>query len=123
WFILFILLVATILSPLDFYIVNLALPAIGHSIRASSSELQMIVSFYTCAYAVFQISGGRFGDIYGRKKIFLIGLTGFISASVLCGLSQSSSVMIIGRVIQGISGAVMIPQVLAILHTLFDQKQ
>ncbi|WP_408582624.1 MFS transporter, partial [Myroides odoratimimus] len=80
WFILFILLVATILSPLDFYIVNLALPSIQHSLRSSSSELQMIVSFYTCAYAVFQISGGRFGDIYGRRKIFIIGLVGFISS-------------------------------------------
>ncbi|WHT38947.1 MFS transporter [Myroides sp. mNGS23_01] len=70
WFLLFILLLATILSPLDFYIVNLALPAIQQSLQASNSELQMIVSFYTCAYAVFQISGGRLGDIYGRKKCF-----------------------------------------------------
>ncbi|MDM1397301.1 MFS transporter [Myroides odoratimimus] len=122
-FILFILLVATILSPLDFYIVNLALPSIQYSLRSSSSELQMIVSFYTCAYAVFQISGGRFGDIYGRKRIFIIGLIGFISSSVLCGLSQSPVMMIIGRVLQGVSGAVMIPQVLAILHTLFDEKE
>ncbi|KUF38285.1 MFS transporter [Myroides marinus] len=123
WFILFILLVATILSPLDFYIVNLALPSIQHSLQSSNSELQMIVSFYTCAYAVFQISGGRFGDIYGRKKIFIIGLIGFVSSSALCGIAQSPAIMIIGRVLQGVSGAVMIPQVLAILHTLFDEKE
>ncbi|WP_121966394.1 MFS transporter [Myroides sp. N17-2] len=123
WFILFILLVATILSPLDFYIVNLALPSIQHSLKSSNSELQMIVSFYTCAYAVFQISGGRFGDIYGRRKIFIIGLVGFISSSVLCGISQTPTIMIVGRVMQGVSGAVMIPQVLAILHTLFDERE
>jgi len=123
WFILFIVLVATILSPLDFYIVNLALPSIQHALHSSTSELQMIVSFYTCSYAVFQISGGRFGDIYGRKKIFMLGLLGFISSSVLCGIAQSAHVMIIGRVLQGVSGAIMIPQVLAILHTLFNEKE
>lgn len=123
WFILFILLLATILSPLDFYIVNLALPSIQQALDATNSELQMIVSFYTCAYAVFQISGGRLGDLYGRKTIFLIGLTGFIGASVLCGVAQSPTIMIVGRVFQGVSGAVMIPQVLAILHTLFDERE
>lgn len=123
WYILLFLLLATVLSPLDFYIVNLALPSIQHSLKSSNSELQMIVSFYTCAYAVFQISGGRFGDIYGRKKIFVIGLTGFICSSVLCGISQSSVIMILGRVLQGVSGAVMIPQVLAILHALFDERE
>lgn len=123
WFILVVLLVATLLSPLDFYIVNLALPAIQESLNSSNSELQMIVSFYTCAYAVFQISGGRFGDIYGRKNVFLIGLLGFVSSSVLCGLAQSSAVIITGRILQGVFGAIMIPQVLAILHTLFDDKE
>ena len=123
WLILFILLLATILSPLDFYIVNLALPSIQQALDTTNSELQMIVSFYTCAYAVFQISGGRLGDLYGRKTIFLMGLVGFIGASVLCGLAQSPTVMIVGRVFQGVSGAAMIPQVLAILHTLFDENE
>ncbi|MGG5506874.1 MULTISPECIES: MFS transporter [unclassified Myroides] len=123
WFILFILLLATILSPSDFYIVNLALPAIQESLYSSNSQLQMIISFYTCAYAVFQISGGRIGDIYGRKTTSLTGLFGFIIASTLCGLAQSTQVMLVGRVLQGISGAIMIPQVLAILHTLFDEGE
>lgn len=123
WFALGILLIATILSPLDFYIVNLALTPMQQGLNASSSQLQMIVSFYTCAYAVFQISGGRFGDLYGRKKMFCIGLIGFVSSSVLCGISPNATVMIIGRVLQGIFGAVMIPQVLAIIHLLFDDTQ
>lgn len=123
WFILFILLLATILSPLDFYIVNLALPAIQQSLKAKNSELQMIVSFYTCAYAVFQISGGRLGDIYGRRKIFLLGLFGFISFSALCGVAQSALVLIVGRIGQGVAGAIMIPQVLAIVHGLFTDKE
>lgn len=123
WFALGILLIATILSPLDFYIVNLALTPMQQGLNASSSQLQMIVSFYTCAYAVFQISGGRFGDLYGRKKMFCIGLIGFVSSSVLCGISPNATVMIIGRVFQGVFGAVMIPQVLAIIHLLFDDTQ
>lgn len=123
WFALGILLIATILSPLDFYIVNLALTPMQQGLNASSSQLQMIVSFYTCAYAVFQISGGRFGDLYGRKKMFCIGLIGFVSSSVLCGVSPNATVMIIGRVLQGVFGAVMIPQVLAIIHLLFDDTQ
>ncbi|MBB1138195.1 MFS transporter [Myroides sp. WP-1] len=123
WVILFILLLATILSPLDFYIVNLALPSMQQSLKTTNSELQMIVSFYTCAYAVFQISGGRLGDIYGRRKIFLLGLLGFISFSVLCGVAQSAMLLIIGRIGQGVSGAIMIPQVLAIVHGLFNDKE
>ena len=123
WFILFILLLATILSPLDFYIVNLALPSIQDSLEANNSQLQMVLSFYTCTYAVFQISGGRIGDIYGRKKIFLLGLLGFISSSTLCGLAWSTEALIVGRVLQGMSGAIMVPQVLAILHTLFEEGE
>lgn len=123
WFALGILLIATILSPLDFYIVNLALTPMQQGLKASSGQLQMIVSFYTCAYAVFQISGGRFGDLYGRKKMFCIGLIGFVSSSVLCGISPNATVMIVGRILQGVFGAVMIPQVLAIIHLLFDDNQ
>lgn len=123
WFALFILLMATILSPLDFYIVNLALPAIGKSLEANNSQLQMIISFYTCAYAVFQISGARIGDIFGRKRVFLFGLLGFILSSVVCGLAISTTMMIIGRILQGVFGAIMIPQVLAILHVIFQDKQ
>lgn len=123
WVILFILLLATILSPLDFYIVNLALPSMQQSLKTTNSELQMIVYFYTCAYAVFQISGGRLGDIYGRRKIFLLGLLGFIFFSVLCGVAQSAMLLIIGRIGQGVSGAIMIPQVLAIVHGLFNDKE
>ena len=122
-FILIVLLIATILSPLDFYIVNLALTPIQKGLSATSGELQMIVSFYTCAYAVFQITGGRLGDLFGRKQMFLLGLLGFIVASTLCGLATSSSVIILGRVMQGVSGAIMAPQVLAIIHVTFTEKE
>ncbi len=121
--ILIILLIATILSPLDFYIVNLSLTPIQKGLGATAGQLQMIVSFYTCVYAIFQITGGRLGDLLGRKQMFMTGLMGFILASAMCGLATSITVMIVGRVIQGISGAIMAPQVLAIIHVTFSEKE
>lgn len=121
--ILLILLTATILSPLDFYIVNLALTPIQQSIEASPSQLQMIVSFYACGFAVFQITGGRLGDQLGRKRIFMTGLMGFIISSAICGAAHIPQILILGRVLQGISGAIMAPQILAIIHTLFSEEE
>lgn len=121
--ILLILLIATILSPLDFYIVNLALTSIQRGLNTTAGQLQMIVSFYTCAYAVFQITGGRLGDLFGRKRMFMLGLFGFIIASMICGLATNPVIMITGRIIQGISGAVMGPQILAIIHISFSEKK
>lgn len=121
--VLVILLMAAILSPLDFYIINLALIPIQKGLNTSSGQLQMIVSFYTFAYAVFQITAGRLGDLVGRKKIFLIGLMGFILSSAICGCAGSPNVIIIGRILQGISGAVMAPQILAIIHITFSEKE
>lgn len=121
--VLSILLTATILSPLDFYIVNLALTPIEEGLNASASHLQMIISFYTSAYAVFQITGGRLGDLLGRKQMFIAGLTGFILSSALCGLAPTAWTLIIGRILQGVSGAIMAPQVLALMHTIFTEKE
>lgn len=122
-FVLLLILAAAILSPLDFYIVNLALTPIQQGIGSSPAQLQMIVSFYTCAYAVFQITGGRIGDLLGRKKMFLLGLMGFTLSSTLCGFAPNSTILIIGRIIQGISGAIMSPQILAIIHVSFSEEQ
>lgn len=121
--ILLILLIATILSPLDFYIANLALTPIQKGLHTTSGQLQMVVSFYTCAYAVFQITGGRLGDLFGRKQMFLTGLMGFILSSGICGLAISPQMIILGRVLQGISGAIMAPQILAIIHVTYSEKE
>ena len=83
----------------------------------------MIISFYTSAYAVFQITGGRLGDLLGRKQMFITGLLGFVLSSALCGFAPSPWVLILGRVLQGVSGAIMAPQVLAIIHTTFSERE
>lgn len=121
--VLIILLMAALLSPLDFYIVNLALIPIQKGLSTSSVQLQMIVSFYTCAYAIFQISAGRLGDLLGRKKMFLIGLMSFIISSAICGWANSPNVIIGGRILQGVSGAIMAPQILSIIHVTFSEKE
>jgi EmrB/QacA subfamily drug resistance transporter len=118
-----VLLLGAFLPPLDFYIVNLALPAIREGLQATGGQLQLIVSCYSSAYAVFLITGGRLGDLYGRKRMFIAGLAGFIVASAICGLAPNGSALIMGRILQGASAAVMAPQVLATIRTIFSVQE
>src|SRR5437764_13481438 len=89
WTALAILLVGAFLPPLDFFIVNIALPSIRGDLHASAAALQLVMSGYAVAYAVLLILGGRLGDLYGRKRVFLIGVAAFAAASALCGLAWS----------------------------------
>ncbi|PXW27262.1 MFS transporter [Paraburkholderia caballeronis] len=116
---LVVLLVGAILPPLDYFIVNLALPAIRDGLGASAAQLQLVVSAYACANAVAQITGGRLGDLYGRKRLFMLGMAGFVLASTLCGLATSGSVLVAGRVLQGLFAAILAPQVLATIRSVF----
>jgi MFS family permease len=119
WLAFAVLLVGAFLPPLDFFIVNVALPSIQGSLDTSTAELQLVISGYAAAYAVFLITGGRLGDLFGRRRIFLIGISGFGLASVVCGLATSPAMLIGGRVLQGLSAAAMAPQGLASVHALF----
>jgi len=123
WSAFAVLLVGAFLPPLDFFIVNVALPSIQNSLHASAAELQLVISGYASAYAVFLITGGRLGDLFGRRKIFLIGISGFGLTSVLCGLATSPALLIVGRILQGLSAAAMAPQGLASIHALFPEQE
>ncbi|NHL69453.1 MFS transporter [Burkholderia ambifaria] len=120
---LVVLLVGAILPPLDYFIVNLALPAIRDGIGARPAELQLVVSAYACANAVVQITGGRLGDLYGRKRMFMVGMAGFVVASALCGLAGSGAVLVGGRVLQGLFAAILAPQVLATIRSVFTPQE
>jgi EmrB/QacA subfamily drug resistance transporter len=120
WFALPVLLAGAFLPPLDFTIVNLALPAIRQDLGATSSDVQFVISAYAATYAVFLITGGRLGDLYGRKRMFLTGVAGFTFASVLCGAAWSPAALIAGRILQGVMATVMAPQVLASIRVLFS---
>ncbi len=119
WTALAILLTGALLPPLDFFIVMIALPSIRNDLHASDASLQLVMSGYAVVYAVLLILGGRLGDLYGRRRVFLIGLGAFAAASALCGFAWSPGALVAGRVIQGVASAVLAPQALASIHHLF----
>lgn len=123
WAALGVLLSGTLLPPLDFFIVNVTLPSIRSDLHASAGVAQLVVSVYAMAYAVTLILGGRLGDLYGRRRTFVAGMFGFGLASALCGLAASPGVLVVGRLLQGISAAVMAPQSLASIHALFPTSE
>src|SRR5580658_1312962 len=123
WLALPILLIGAFLPVLDFNVVNLALPAIRQNLGATSSEVQFVISAYAATYAVFLITGGRLGDLFGRRRMFVLGVAGFTIASVLCGVAWSPDVLIAGRILQGLTATVMAPQVLASIRVLFPPAE
>jgi EmrB/QacA subfamily drug resistance transporter len=123
WLALPVLLLGAFLPPLDFTVVNLALPVIRHSLGASASAVQFVISAYAAAYAVLLITGGRLGDLLGRKSTFMAGVAGFTLASVLCGSAWSPAALIAGRILQGLMATLMAPQVLASIRVLFPAQE
>ncbi|MFC5528238.1 MFS transporter [Cohnella yongneupensis] len=119
WLSLSVIIVAVFMVVLDTFIVNVALPSIENNLHADFAKLQLIVAAYILGYAVLLITGGRMGDLYGRKKMFLTGVAGFVAASAWCGFAGSADMLIIARVFQGISAAAMTPQVLSLIHVTF----
>ncbi|MFJ6393887.1 MFS transporter [Streptomyces sp. NPDC091972] len=123
WAGLAVLLAGTILSPVDFFIVNVALPSISEDLAAGPTPTQLIVAAYSSAYAVLLITGGRLGDLFGRRRIFLIGLSGFGLASALSGTAWSADVLVGARTLQGAFAAVLMPQALAAIRTMFPERE
>ncbi|KWZ32721.1 MFS transporter [Burkholderia anthina] len=123
WAMFSVLLVGAFLPPLDFFIVNVALPSIRAELGASSSAEQLVISSYAGLYAVTLITGGRLGDLFGRGRVFFLGLIGFAIASTLCGLASSPSTLIVGRALQGVTAAIMAPQALASIQAIFPESE
>ncbi|MEV5568226.1 MFS transporter, partial [Streptomyces sp. NPDC052196] len=123
WVALAVLLTATLLDLLDATIINIAIPSIQHDTGASNTAVQWITAGYTLSFAVGLITGGRLGDIFGRKKIFLIAMAGFTLASALSGLAVGPDMLIATRVLQGLMAALMVPQVLAIMQVTFAPQE
>lgn len=123
WMMFVILLVGTFLPPLDFFIVNVALPSIRGELGASSSAEQLVISSYAALYAVTLTTGGRLGDLFGRGRVFFLGLIGFAAASTLCGFAWSPWVLVAGRALQGVTAAVIAPQALASVQAIFPERE
>jgi MFS family permease len=120
WWVLAIVVAAQFMFGVDAFIVNVAIPTIAVELHASSAQIQAVIAIYLIAYATLVVTGGRLGDIYGTKNVFLAGVLGFTVTSLWCGLAQSGPELIAARLTQGATAALMVPQVLATLHLLFS---
>jgi EmrB/QacA subfamily drug resistance transporter len=123
WVAMLMLLLASFMNLIDVTIVNVALPSMQENLGATSSQIEWVSAAYVLAFAVFLLPFGRLGDIVGRKRMFLVGVAGFTVGSALCGLAPTMETLIAARVVQGIFGALMTPQVLAIVQVIFPPKE
>ena len=118
-----IIIVADVLDLMDSTITNIAAPTIVREIGGGESLIKWLGASYAMAMGVLLVVGGRLGDRYGKRRIFLIGIVGFVAASLLCGLSVSPTMLIGSRIVQGSFGALMIPQGISILTASFSRAQ
>lgn len=123
WLELAVVLSAAFMQLIDVSIVNVAIPSIESTLHASSSQIQMVIAGYQLAYAVLLVTGGRLGDLYGRKKLFLIGMAGFVLSSAACGAAVSATMLVISRIVQGLFASLMYPQVLAVIQVGFPSHE
>lgn len=119
-----VMLTGTFVAVMDNYIVNVAIPSMQRTLGASFAEAEFIIAAYLLTFATGLITGGRLGDIYGRRRMFLIGLAGFIATSALCGLAPNPDILILARLLQGLTAAILSPQVMALMRMTFaDPRQ
>src|SRR5258708_7049299 len=119
WLALFVVLLATFMDLIDVTIVGVALPRIQGDLHAGYSVGQWVVAGYALSYALLLVTGGRLGDIFGRRRTFMIGVAGFTLASALAGAAISPAMLITARAAQGAFGGIMVPQVMSVVATQF----
>jgi MFS family permease len=120
WLGLAVLLCGSFVTVLDAMIVQIAIPSIARDLHAGGAALELLLAGYSMGYGVLLVTGGRLGDIHGRKRMFLIGMTAFTAASVLCGVAPSSVSLVAARVLQGMTASLVLPQVLASIRVGFN---
>jgi MFS family permease len=120
WWVLAVVVAAQFMFGVDAFIVNVAIPSIAIELHASSAQIEAVIAIYLIGYATLVVTGGRLGDIYGTKNVFIAGVLGFTLTSLWCGLARSGPELIAARLAQGATAAMMVPQVLATLHLLFS---
>lgn len=122
WWVLAIVVAAQFMFGVDAFIVNVAIPTIAVDLHATPAQIESVIAIYLIAYATLVVTGGRLGDIHGTKNVFLAGVLGFTATSLWCGLAHSGMELILARLAQGATAALMVPQVLATLHLLFTDE-
>lgn len=114
---------AVFLFVIDLFILNVSLPNIQHALHLSNSDTQWITVLYIVGYANILIYAGNAGNRYGKKKLYLVGMAGFTLASFLCGVSSNLYALLLGRLAQGISAGLMIPQGIALITLQFENPE
>lgn len=123
WSALAVMLCAAFLASFDFNVVTIAIPSIQLGLGTNFSEIQLIVAGYALSFAVLLITGGRLGDLYGRRRVYVVGMVGFTIASALCGFARVPAELVGARVLQGAFAAIMVPQALSFLQVTFTRKE
>lgn len=123
WRALAVCLVAGFMTLLDVSIVNVALPSIKEGLHTPESDLQWVLSGYSLAFGLFLIPAGRLGDARGRREVFMTGLVLFTLSSAACGAAQSSTWLVIARLVQGLAGGLVSPQISALIQQMFSGRE
>jgi EmrB/QacA subfamily drug resistance transporter len=118
-----VLIFASFMDLLDATIVNVALPSIRTDLHASGAQLEWVVGGYLLAFAVLMITGGRWGDMFGRRRVFVVGVAGFTLGSVIACVAPTIGVLLVARVVQGAFAAMMVPQLLSSLQALYAPRE
>jgi len=123
WWALIVVLAAGFMDLLDVTIVNIAIPTILRDLNAQYAQVEWIIVGYMLGFAALLITGGRLGDNFGRKRVFLVGVAGFTIASALCGFAVNAEMLIGARFFEGAMAGLMVPQILAIIHVTFQSEE
>src|SRR3954447_3897739 len=123
WAILRFALIGQLIIAANVGTVNVALPSIRTDLNASAADIQWVIVLYQLSYAIVLISGGRLGDIFGRRRLFLLGTTTFVLASAMAGAAPNVAVLSIARVLQGVGGGLASPQILALVQVIFPLRE
>ncbi|MEU5644351.1 MFS transporter [Streptomyces milbemycinicus] len=123
WLVLAIMCIGFFMSLLDGSIVNVAIPTLIDGLDASYDQVLWVIDGYLLVFSVLLITTGRLGDIYGYRRLYVIGIVGFTVASALCGLADSPGRLLAARALQGLAGALLFPQVISSILTIFPPRQ
>src|ERR1700760_118086 len=123
WLVLAVVVIADVMDLIDSSIANLAGPSIRADLGGGQVTVQWVLSAYTAAFALGLVTSGRLGDLLGRRRLFLLGMTGFTLASLACGLAPDVVFLIVARTLQGLFGSVMIPQGMALVKVVFPPQK
>ncbi|MBM6398610.1 MFS transporter [Ochrobactrum anthropi] len=116
-----ILLLGGFITVFDLFVVNVAIPSMQADLGVSFAEIGFVIAGYELAFGVLLIAGGRLGDRHGRRRLFALGMVGFAVTSFLCGIAPDARSLIVARLLQGATGAILFPQVYALLRVLYDE--